>query len=280
MACSRREASASTLPLLAYTWATLLVVGTQFVKFPRYMLPLTPVLFVFAAGLLRQFGRLRSPLSALLLLATALNALAFSRMYAQPHPWQAASQWIYDQLPPGTVIAVERGDDALPLDLDGGDEPLRTALLYDQHALNPYAVEADLMPLLADLAASDYLLLASNRLYGTVPRLDERYPLAASAYRHLFAGDLGFTFERAFTRYPDLFGLTLVDDTFTRPGLPPPAGFEEALPVPYLRLGFADESFTVYDHPLVLVFRNEAHLSPAEMQAVILKARTYTPGLE
>jgi len=261
-----RDLSAPAVPLLLWSWLTLLIVGTQFVKFPRYLLPLTPVLFVFAAGWLNRLGRLRAPLAALVLLPTALNALAFWQMYAQPHPWLAASEWIYDHLPPGTVLAVERGDDALPLDLNADGEPLRAALSYDQRPLDPYTADQDLTAFLADLAASDYLVLASNRLYGTLPRLEGRYPLAASMYRHLFAGDLGFEFERAFSRYPALFGLPLVDDTFTRPGLTPPPGLD----VSAWHLGYADESFTVYDHPLVLVFRNQAHLSAAEMQAIVV----------
>jgi hypothetical protein len=285
-AWSRRKISAPTVPLLAWAWVTLLVVGAQFVKFPRYMLPVTPVLFVFAAGLLSQHNlQVRTPsrfaeeashrramplLIIAVLLMTGLNALAFSRLYAKSHPWMAASEWIYDGLTPGSVLAVERGDDALPLNLEG-DEPRLAALIYDQRALDPYTADDDLETLLNDLAASDYLILASNRLYGVVPRLDGRYPLGAAIYRRLFGGDLGFAFERAFTRYPDVFGLTLIDDTFARPGLMPPAGFEDALPTLHLRLGFADESFTVYDHPQVLVFHNEDRLSAEEMKVLILE---------
>ena len=38
-----------------------------------------------------------------------------------------------------------------------------------------------------------------------------------------------------------------------------------------LRPGFADESFTVYDHPLVLVYRNTVGLSVAELQRRVLQ---------
>lgn len=262
---SNMDGNRATLPLLIWAWLTLIVVGSQFVKFPRYMLPVTPMLFIFAAGLLRHRDGVRDAVAGLVLVWSALLALAFVRLYARPHPWLAASEWIYDTLPRGTTIAVERGDDALPLDLG----PLHAAAHFEQRLLDPYAVEEDLTGFLRELAASDYFVLASNRLYGTVPRLDERFPAAAATYERLFAGELGFIFERLFSRYPDLFGLAVVDDTFARPGLSRPEGLEDMLPTPNILLGYADESLTVYDHPLVLIFRNEARLSVEEMEGVI-----------
>ena len=124
--------------------------------------------------------------------------------------------------------------------------------------------------MLAEVAASDYVVLSSNRLYGTVPHLDERYPYAASYYHHLFAGDLGFRLERAFYRYPSLIAVTILDDTFTRPGLVPPPGLEDSLPAVTWQRAYADESFTVYDHPLVLIFRNEERLTADQMRAIVL----------
>ena len=46
-----------------------------------------------------------------------LYALAFTRVYAQTHPWIQASRYIYDRVPDGSVIAVEHWDDHMPLSL-------------------------------------------------------------------------------------------------------------------------------------------------------------------
>ena len=81
-----------------------------------------------------------------------------------------------------------------------------------------------------------------------------------------FDGELGYTLETTFERYPSLFGVTLYDDPYRRAGLPFPA----EPPPPALNLGFADESLTVYDHPRVLVFRNDARLTAEEMRAAVL----------
>lgn len=264
--------------LVALTWtaAMFLTVGLQAVKFPRYMLPLTPTLFALAAGALTPPQNapqaapraLRTALTLAILIPTTLYALAFTAMYNTPHPWVTASQWIYRELPEGTVIAVEYWDDPLPMDIvvDGVGHIRDTT--YDTRTLDPFAEPDDaakLETLLADVAAADYIILSSNRLYGVIPRLDDRYPLTAAYYRALFAGDLGFEVTTTFTRTPTIVGLNLYDDPFTRPGLSNPLPDQP----PGFTPGFADESFTVYDHPLVLVFHNQARLSAAKLQMIV-----------
>jgi hypothetical protein len=262
---------------LAWAGVTLLTIGLQYARFPRYALPLTPTLFVFAAGMLTipqtapQPARpaLRTAIALLVLIPTTLYALAFTAMYRTPHPWVTASRWIYRTLPPGTVIAVEYWDDPLPMDIVvDGTGYLRDSV-YDTRMLDPFAEPDDadkLDALLSNVAEADFVIFSSNRLYGVIPRLDDRYPLTAAYYRALFAGDLGFTPVESFTRAPTLFGLSLVDDPFARPGLESPL---TGTP-PGISLGPADESFTVYDHPLALVFHNDTRLSVGEMRAVVL----------
>ncbi len=285
----RERCRALTVPAM---WAVvvLLTAGCAFVKFPRYMLPATPTLIALAAGLIcapfwsgyprsseatqpqvapRPNAAVRWALAGVILLPTAVYALAFARMYDAPHPWIAASTWIYDTIPAGAVIAVERWDDALPLNLAGtGQSNLRDET-YTVTTLDPLAEPDDpakLRTLLGQVAASDYVIISSSRLYGVVPRLRSRYPLTGGYYRALFDGTLGFRVVASFSRYPNLPGLSLVDDPFTHAGLANPLG---GWPTGSIVAGFADESFTVYDHPLAMVFRNERRLTVAQMEAII-----------
>lgn len=264
-----------------WAWCVLLTVGVQQVKFPRYFLPATPAMFAIGAGMITALGEhsrpqrmLRAGLLILLLLPTVLYAAAFVNMYRSPHPWVAASEWVYSELPSGTVIISEQWDDPLPLEMRmNGQDHLREAAV-DSRLIDPFAQPDDVAKMDAiteQLAAADYVILSSSRLYGVIPRHPERYPLTSSYYRVLFSGELGYQFDRSFARFPNLFGVSLIDDPLAWPDLPNP-GIE--WPVPALRFGPSDESFTVYDRPLVLVFRNEARLSAAEIRAQILNNRS------
>jgi len=124
--------------------------------------------------------------------------------------------------------------------------------------------------LLAYLQSADYIVLSTHRLYGTIPRLPERYPLTSRYYRALMAEELGFELVHLSTAYPGLAGVELVDDTFDHVGLPMPALMAEAEASRCaLNLGMADESFTVYDHPKPLVFRRTVALSRAELEQAL-----------
>jgi hypothetical protein len=179
-----------------------------------------------------------------------LYALAYVRIYAEPHSWVIASEWIYEHVPAGGTLAVEEWDIALPLPLilEGQQRRIeeydvRRLALYDEpDDADKWAAVA------ADLAESDYLVIASRRLYGSIPRQPHRYPVTTRYYRRLFAGELGFELAGEFTRGPE----------WINPRLPP-------LPDPIPALLHPDESYVVYDHPRALLFRNASHLDAAEL---------------
>ena len=69
---------------------------------------------------------------------------------------------------------------------------------------------------------------------------------------------------------PHAAGAAVTDDPFYWPDLARPgelADWEAAGPL--LNLGPADESFTVYDHPLVLIFENRGRLTEEELATLI-----------
>jgi len=239
--------------LLAWAVPSFACVGALYAKFPRYLLPLTPLLALYAARLLPDLahrqGKVTRPLallllcsSALLLICLLLHCLAFVNLYRSPHPWLAASEWFYERVPLGSVITVEQWDHPLPLDATGYD--VRELPIFDEDVPEKWAA----------LAEADYVVIASRRGYATLARWPERYPLTARYYRLLFEGGLGFEPVACFGRYPRLGPLALADDPtaglgFSLPGLcRPEAPF-------VLRLGRLDESLVVYDHPLVIIFR-------------------------
>lgn len=276
---ARRAVKTRSRSLTIIVWwacAILLTIGMQHVKFPRYMMPLTPILCCCAAGLLTHHirtsrrGLLVQGSAALMTVAvTAIYAFTFARMYKQPHPWVAASEWIYQELPPGMVIASEQWDDPLPLDLIVRDSGYLRESFYDSRLVAAFSEPDDvskLDTLLHEVSAADYIILSSNRLYGVIPLMESRYPLTGAYYKALFSGDLGYVFERSFARYPQFLGMEVADDPFAPPSLPDPRPAPSAVRI---NLGPADESFTVYDHPLVLIFRNTQRLSAASMRDIV-----------
>ncbi|MEA3397395.1 MAG: glycosyltransferase family 39 protein, partial [Chloroflexota bacterium] len=108
-----------------------------------------------------------------------------------------------------SVIGNEHWDDNLPQRIDGKDpfgnwyrglSSSHNSLmnLYDNDTLEKRA------QLLAWLDEVDTIALSSNRLYGSIPRLPQRFPLTVAYYRALFDGNLGFELAAKFVSFPAL----------------------------------------------------------------------------
>ena len=124
-----------------------------------------------------------------------------------------------------------------------------TMALYDEDTPEKRA------ELLTWLDEADYIFLASNRLYGSIPRLPDRYPLTIEYYRALFAGELGFELVGEFTSYPTIGPFAFPDQETPFPLMTPETSTQgNLIDVP---LPKAEESFAVYDHPNCLIFQQD-----------------------
>ncbi len=144
----------------------------------------------------------------------------------------------------GSAIAVEHFDDPLPFNIDGriafGSGSYRglELTLYDEDT--PEKLEK----LLNVLDEADYIAMSSGRLWQSIPRLPMRYPVTTRYYELLFSEELGFEKAAEFHAYPRLFGIEF-DDTW------------------------AEEQFTVYDHPKVLIYRKTDAYDRFEAEALL-----------
>src|SRR5207247_2325383 len=102
----------------------------------------------------------------------------------------AASEWIFGNVPKGSTRTSVVWDDGLPMSLPGYPSPGD----YPEVSLDLYADDNQdkLDALMTSLDKTDYIIESSNRIYGSIPRLPERYPMTVEYYRMLFSGDLGF----------------------------------------------------------------------------------------
>ncbi|HDQ71628.1 MAG TPA: phospholipid carrier-dependent glycosyltransferase [Chloroflexi bacterium] len=260
----QRQSRRGEWVLLAWLVPGIAFFGALYVKFPRYLLPFTPLLAICAAHFLVDLGcwRTASPerrrasrsgsrrrvvvlLAALVFLAALGRCLALVGRYSASHPWTAASRWFYEHAPAGAVIAVEQWDHPLPLDAMRYD--VRQLPMFDEETLEKWSVIEDI------LAQSDYVVVASRRGYGALARWPTRYPRTTRYYRQLFEGELGFETAACFGRAPRLGPIAIVDDVA--------GGLDFALPARcqpdaafVWRVGRLDESFVVYDHPQAVIF--------------------------
>ena len=155
-------------------------------------------------------------------------------------------------------------DDGLPLRMDGYDAyggiyqgDLNFEMYWDDNA-------DKLARFVKNLDRGDYIFISSNRQWATTTRVPERYPLTLKYYRELigcppdkdviwcyntgkpgdFQGNLGFDLVAVFESFPQLGGVRANDQ-------------------------FADESFTVYDHPKVLIFKKNDSYDPQKVRAIL-----------
>ncbi len=227
-----------------------LYLGQQFVLVVRYYLPLYPFFAIYAgffvfwlweqAKGVRAPWRLGARVAAAALIGIVVGytffwANAFASIYTRPVSRIAASNWLKANVPPDAVIANEHWDDPLPF---GGYKGLTSSDdgLMDNYGEDGPEKRAQLQ---AWLDEADYIVLSSNRLYQSIPRLPRRYPLTTKYYEWLFDGELGFDKIQEFTSYPQWLGIVINDDA-------------------------SDEAFTVYDHPKVLIFKKSPRYSSAK----------------
>ena len=276
--------------LLLWTVFYLGFVGSLYVKFMRYVLPASPALAIFAAALIQVcasrvrecrrslpvFPDLKRVLAvapaALVIVPTLVYALAFLNVFRGEHPWLRFSRRIYDVVSAGSTIAYERWDHQLPLMVIPGEgEVTNWPGQFHQQVIDAYVPDSPvkLTKILDELAVSDYLIVASNRIYGSIARCPTQYPLMARYYELLFSGQLGFRLVvlPEIERHPRIGPLALVADPFDAVSLSDPFGSDKQKTGSWtLNPGPADESFTVYDHPRPLLFQNDARLSTTDMQ--------------
>ena len=264
---SRR--SRSLRPSSAWLWTVVFFAATAAlrVKFPRYLLPLSPWWAAWGAYLLWGRGvRLSrgwvASIAGLAVATTAILGLAQVGLYAVPHPWDTASRWLTTSLAPGATLVVEAWDHPLPVPATSkavGASPEAAApaeaRAYVQISLPVYDDENPAkLAQLAGAAEADALILASRRGYGALSREPERYPVTLAWYRT----QLERREVHVFTRCPILGAIAITDDPLADAGLPVPLSLAERCGTRYaLRLPRLDESFRVYDAPLTLIFAED-----------------------
>ena len=183
----------------------------------------------------------------------------------------------------GSKHAIESSwDDSLPLGLPGYNPydydtgSFRSELNFEMY-WDDNEEKLDRFKTILDQV--DYIFISSNRQWGTTVRVPERYPLTSVYYRDLigcpedkdilwcyrvaepgkFSGELGFDLIQVFQSDPNLGTIRF-------------------------NTQFAEEAFTVYDHPKVLIFKKRTDYDPDRVSGILdavdlSKVVHLTPGM-
>jgi YYY domain-containing protein len=250
-----RRRELDLLPVTSHVLFLLAYHGLSLVKSIRYFYPAYPGMAVlagvlFSAWLTRSpFPRLARAAAVTVLGGTFLWALAFTSIYRHTQTRVAASRWIFAHARPGQRFANESWDDPLPMG-EANHDPSRYAgpslPLVDPDSPKKAG------EVVAALEGTDWIAVTSGRTYMNFTRVPAVFPMTIAYYRALFDGSLGFDRMADITSYPSLGPLRFPDDR-------------------------AEEQFTVYDHPRVLLFRKSPRFSPDKAKALLLAAIPQTP---
>ena len=251
---ARRGRRMLPFELVVLSWAVpyFLVTASFQVKFPRYLLPLYPLLALWAAVWLTEIaerGRRGRIVRGAVVAATALWALAFLSIYTRPFTPIAASRWLHASVPEKTRILTQEWDEGFPLPLPGLPQnrfKIATFGYYEPDS------PAKIAKLAREAAAADWVVFQTKRIYGAVTRAPSKFPLTNNYFQLLFAGDLGFVLAKDVSSRPSLLGISVPTE-------------------------LADESFSVYDHPKVLFFENRGRLPAGEIERKILTGLSSRP---
>ncbi|HVN76725.1 MAG TPA: glycosyltransferase family 39 protein, partial [Thermoanaerobaculaceae bacterium] len=239
-----RPVPSSDWILLAWVVPFFAVTCSFDVKFVRYLLPIYPPLVLWGAAWLQRWAeRARAGRWArgTVVAGTGLYLLAFLAIYTRPHSAVSASAWFYDHAEPGARVLIQDWDEGFPFGLPGRSPERFKVVQFPFYEIDSPAKAKHIAD---ELASSDWLVLQTKRLYGAISQAQKKFPITDNFFRELFAGDLGYTLVKDVASRPELFGIELPTE-------------------------LADESFSVYDHPKAVIFRNTGRLASAALETKI-----------
>ncbi len=213
-----------------------------FAKWTRFMSPVFAFFPIFAAFFWQELlNKIRSSsitklLNHLITFIAIAPGFLFSSIYFFPDIRFTASEWIYKNIPSGSQILYDTGNVVdIPIVPPKSSYQL-PATSYQLTSFDFYRLDENpelFSKLLNHLGNSDYIIVPSRRIFANHLRLLEKFPLSAKYYELLFSGQLGFA---AVAKIEPLYSEIFKDE-------------------------WAEETFSVFDHPTVRIYKKYDKLS-------------------
>jgi hypothetical protein len=224
---------------IVIVWITVyfLYQSTRFVKTIRYFLPLYPFIALIAGYGLTKINQkisqsYRFIVNTIILGLLGLWPLMFLSVYVTPNTRIKASHWVHQHVPDRSTILIEHWDDPLPLSMP---QYKKSFTQRELPVFNP-DTQKKWEKINSYLKKGDYYILSSNRAWGSITQVPNKYPSMSRYYQDLLSNQTQYKKVAEFTSYPGLKYL----------GIPVEIKDDQA-----------EEAFTVYDHPKVMIFKNK-----------------------
>ncbi len=251
----------SDLFLVAWAIPAFVVYSSLDSKFPRYIVPVLPVMIVLGARLIVTLCRIqvREKINALPFLdlntRKALKGLgwaggfaallfgliygnAYTAMYQHPHTLKTTEDFLKQHMKPGQKITQNDWDEGFGIHIERDDQ----LYIHSGSDRNP---SQRIQYFTGKLQEFDYIVFPSKRAYGTTFENPEQYPLTNKFLRALFAEQLGFRVLKVIENPVQFMGIHFYVD-------------EE------------DETARIYDHPKVIILEKFQQLSGQQIEELIL----------
>jgi len=228
----RRVKNLKVLVVLLAFFSYFLPNAFLFAKWTRFIAPTFPFFAIFSVYSLTSLRRNFLPASYLLSLVTCCSSLLFFSIYLCSNTRVAANIWLTENLPSDSFILTEGGN-MVEVPFSGG--PPKKSFDFYHLEEKPYLQKQ--LPQL--LFRADYFIIQSRRIFANHQRLPEQFPKTKRFYDLLFSGQLGFT------------------------------PIKEFRPFPFFSDEFAEETWSVFDHPVIRVYKKTAPLTKEDYEKLL-----------
>lgn len=219
-----------------------------YAKWSRFMTPVLPFFAVFAGIFINQLKKSFPNnffiiLTSCFIILSFIPGTAFMSIYTNEDTRVTASEWIYENLADKSYVLSETANVVdIPLGIPNYRLPTSnyslTVISFDFYHLNEN--EKLFTDLLKHLEKADYIFIPSRRIFKNHILQPEKFKIATRYYQLLFSGKLGFEKVAEFAAFPQInlgpFYFKFPDED-------------------------AEETFTVFDHPVIRIYKKIAPYS-------------------
>jgi len=204
--------------------------GQLYVKWTRFM---SPVFFVFPLLASLSLSKVNSKIiRTIILIVSIFPGIYFFRLYFTPDIRVKATEWMNESLPQNSKILSEGGNVI--------DIPLNSGKL-DVTNFDFYSLENNTQTkknLITKISEAEYIIVPSRRVFMNQKGLE--FPVSQLYFESLFNGTLGFTSIKTFSLNTDIL----------------------------LNQEQAEETWTVFDHPTIRIYKKVNNLSLDEYEKI------------